>query len=336
MKFNSNNLLVTGGAGFIGSNFINYFLDKYDDTNIINLDLLTYAGDLNNLKNVEKNSRYKFIHGDICDKKLLENIFLKNQIDGVINFAAETHVDNSIVNPDAFIKTNINGVFNLLNIAYRFWMSKPFNVKKNFKLAKFHQISTDEVYGSIDKGSFNEKSNYSPNSPYSASKASADMIIRSFNKTFGLNTSISISSNNFGPNQNAEKFIPKVINSIINNEPIIIYGDGMNVRDWIYVNNHCKAIDIIYNRSESGKIYNIGGENEITNLALVDIIYYVINNNIKKIKKLKFIKDRYGHDRRYSLNIQRIKNDFNWKTSSNFEEDLAKYIIQLINSHNKV
>ena len=211
MKFRSKNLLVTGGAGFIGSNFINYFFKKYNSTNIINLDLLTYAGNLDNLNNISNNPSYTFIHGDICDKKLVDDIFLKYKIDGVINFAAETHVDNSIKKPDIFIKTNINGVFNILQIAYKYWMNKPFKIDTGFELARFHQISTDEVYGSIESGSFTENSRYSPNSPYSASKASADMLVRSFNKTYGLNTTISICSNNFGPNQNAEKFIPKII-----------------------------------------------------------------------------------------------------------------------------
>ena len=328
MKFKSKNLLVTGGAGFIGSNFIDYFLNKYDDSNVINLDLLTYAGNLNNLKNIENNLRYKFVHGDICDKKLVENILLENKIDGIINFAAETHVDNSIINPDIFVKTNINGVFNLLNCAYNYWMEKPFKVKKDFELSRFHQISTDEVYGSIDKGSFTEENKYTPNSPYSASKASADMIVRSFNKTFGMNTTISISSNNFGPNQNKEKFIPKIIECIKTNKFIPVYGNGKNIRDWIYVEDHCRLIDIIFNQSVEGKTYNIGGENELTNLKLIETIHNIINKNKGKKydKGINFIKDRYGHDKRYSLNIDKIKKDFNWKTNSNFFDSLEKTI----------
>ena len=328
MKFISKNLLVTGGAGFIGSNFINYFLNKYNDTKVINLDLLTYAGYLDNLKNIKNNSRYKFVHGDICDKKLVENILLENKIDGIINFAAETHVDNSIINPDIFVKTNINGVFNLLNCAYNYWMDKPFKVKKGFELARFHQISTDEVYGSIDKGSFTEENKYAPNSPYSASKASADMIVRSFNKTYGMNTTISISSNNFGPNQNKEKFIPKIIECLKNNKPVPVYGDGTNIRDWIYVNDHCKLIDIIYNKSTSGNTYNIGGENELTNLKLIDYICKILNDNIEYNydKKINFINDRNGHDKRYSLNIDKIKNDFNWKSNTHFINNLTNII----------
>jgi dTDP-glucose 4,6-dehydratase len=326
MKFNSKNLLVTGGAGFIGSNFIDYFLNKYNDTNVINLDILTYAGNLDNLKNVKNNSRYKFIHGDICDKKLVENIFLEHKIDGVINFAAETHVDNSINNPNIFIRTNINGVFNLLNICYRHWMTSPFKVKSIFKYARFHQISTDEIYGSIIKGSFTEKSNYYPNSPYSASKASADMLVRSFNKTYGLNTTTSISSNNFGPNQNNEKFIPKIIESLINSKPIPVYGDGLNIRDWIYVEDHCKAIDIIFRNSTDGNVYNVGGKNELTNLELIDLISKIIKTKTKAKKIINFVKDRYGHDKRYSLNIGKIEKDFNWKPTNKIEDYLSNRI----------
>ena len=320
------NLLVTGGAGFIGSNFIKYHLNKYDNINIINLDALTYAGNLNNLKSIEKDPRYYFINGNICNTFLLEDIFRNYKIDGVINFAAETHVDNSIVNPDVFIKTNVNGTFNLLNTAYKFWMYSPFKTKNDFKFARFHQISTDEVYGSIDHGSFDENSKYGPNSPYSASKASADMIVRSFNKTYGMNTSISISSNNFGPNQNKEKFIPKIINCLINNNPIQVYGDGLNVRDWIFVKDHCKAIDLIYNKSKNGETYNVGGENELTNLKLIDLLHKVIFKTKNYNKNIEFIKDRYGHDRRYSLNITKMKDHFNWNPNSS-----SDFLIDLLN-----
>tara|TARA_B100001250_G_scaffold149451_1_gene128007 strand:+ start:2724 stop:3710 length:987 start_codon:yes stop_codon:yes gene_type:complete len=326
MKFSSKNLLVTGGAGFIGSNFICYLLEKYSDINIINLDLLTYAGNLKNLKTIENNKRYKFIKGDICDNKLLKNIFLEYNIDGIINFAAESHVDNSIATPEIFIKTNVNGVFNLINCAYNFWMDKPFRVKKGFELARFHQVSTDEVYGSIDKGSFTEENKYAPNSPYSASKASADMIVRSFNKTYGLNTTISISSNNFGKNQNKEKFIPKIIECLRNNRPIPVYGNGTNIRDWIYVHDHCRLIDTIFCNSKSGEVYNVGAENELTNLDLIDIIYDILRDKYKTNKKVTFIQDRYGHDYRYSLDISKIKNDFKWIPCKNFKESLLEII----------
>ncbi len=322
MKFNSKNLLITGGAGFIGSNFISYLLNKYEDINIINLDLLTYAGSKENMKSFSDNSNYKFIKGDICDNELVNDIFINYEIDGVINFAAETHVDNSISNPDIFIKTNINGVFNLLNVAYKNWMNCPFDVKSKFKLARFHQISTDEIYGSILEGSFNEKSNYAPNSPYSASKASADMLVRSFNKTYGLNTTISISSNNFGPNQHKEKLIPKIVKCINDKIPIPIYGDGMNIRDWIFVDDHCIAIDTIFNKSSSGETYNLAGKNELTNIDLVRTIFQIMNNKTEIV----FVKDRFGHDRRYSLEIEKVIKDFNWKVNNDFIISLTNYI----------
>ena len=326
MKFKCKNLLITGGAGFIGSNFINYFLSKYNDTNIINLDLLTYAGNLENTSSFSSNPNYKFIKGDICDPVLVKEIFNHYKIDGVINFAAESHVDNSIKNPDIFIKTNIEGVFNLLNVCYKKWMDGPFNPKSNNKGFRFHQISTDEVYGSIKNGSFTEKSKYSPNSPYSASKASADMLVRSYNKTYGLNTTTSISSNNFGPNQNNEKFIPKVIESLRNSKPIPVYGDGLNIRDWIYVEDHCKAIDIIFRNSTDGNVYNVGGKNELTNLELIHLISKIIKTKTKAKKIINFVKDRYGHDKRYSLNIDKIEKDFNWKPTNKIEDYLSNQI----------
>lgn len=326
MKFKSKNLLITGGAGFIGSNFISYLLDKYKDINIINLDLLTYAGSRENMKSFYSNTNHKFIEGDICEKNIVKKIFLEYKIDGVINFAAETHVDNSISNPDVFIRTNINGVFNLLNVAYNYWMNKPFVPKDEFRLARFHQISTDEVYGSTEKGSFDEESNYAPNSPYSASKASADMLVRSFNRTFGLNTTISISSNNFGPNQHNEKLIPKIVRCIKNDNPTPIYGDGMNIRDWIYVKDHCVAIDNIFNRSKTGESYNVGGKNELKNIELAKLIYKILDRK----EKINFVKDRFGHDGRYSLNIDKIIKDFNLNLTSNFKINLTNYIKNLV------
>ena len=330
MKFRSKNLLVTGGSGFIGSNFINYILNKYRDTNIINIDLLTYAGNIDNNSSINNSSRYKFIKGDICDAELVKQIFNDFKIDGVINFAAETHVDNSIKGPDVFIKTNINGVFNLLNNAYKFWMNNPFEVKERYRLSRFHQISTDEVYGSIIDGSFNENSKYSPNSPYSSSKASGDLIVRSYNKTFGLNTTISISSNNFGINQHNEKLIPMVVNCLIHNKPIPIYGDGMNIRDWIDVNDHCNAIDMIYNKSKPGESYNVGAGNELTNLMIIDLVENIISKDRKIKKKIKFVKDRFGHDRRYSLDTTKIKSEMGWEAKNNFRESLTKYIKKII------
>ena len=313
MKFRSKNLLVTGGAGFIGSNFIDHVIKKYKSIKIYNLDSLTYAGDLKNTSSFVNNPNYFFIKGDICDKILVESLFDNYEIDGVINFAAESHVDNSILNPEIFVKTNINGVFNLLNISYRKWMNSNFKTKNKFRHSRFHQVSTDEVYGSIKEGSFSEKSQYRPNSPYSASKASADMLVRSFNKTYGLNTTISISSNNYGKNQNNEKFIPTIINSLLNGKSIPVYGDGLNVRDWINVIDHCEAIVTVFNKSNSGQTYNVGANNEISNLELIEKLYMDLKKTHKIEKKIKYIKDRFGHDRRYSLDVTKIFNELNWK-----------------------
>ena len=287
MKFRCKNLLVTGGCGFIGSNFINYILNTYQDLRIYNLDKLTYAGNLKNTASFNKNINYTFIKGDICDEILLKNIFKEYKIDGVINFAAETHVDNSIKKPGIFINSNINGVFNILNTCYKFWMKGPFSYKKSFKYSRFHQISTDEVYGSITDGSFTEKSPYKPNSPYSSSKASADMIVRSFNKTYGLNTTISISSNNFGKNQNKEKLLPKIVKCIKNDEKISIFGDGLNERDWIFVRDNCRAINLIYQDGNSGEKYNVGSGKSISNIELVKhILDLVSKDDMIKFSKI--------------------------------------------------
>lgn len=329
MKFKCKNLLVTGGAGFIGSNFINYILDKNKVINIYNLDLLTYAGNLKNTIKFQNNCRYKFIQGDICDEKLLNKIFHRYEIDGVINFAAETHVDNSIKNPEIFIKTNIIGVYSLLSTCYKYWMNSNFSYKSKYIYSRFHQVSTDEVYGSIAEGSFTEKSLYKPNSPYSASKASADMIVRSFNKTYGLNTTISLCSNNFGNNQDKEKFIPKIIHCLINNNSIPLYGDGKNIRDWLYVNDHCEAIELIFNKGISGHNYNISSKNELENIELINIIYEILANHLnnKKIeKKIKFVDDRFGHDRRYSLSSKKLQTELSWRPKYNLKKSLDYYI----------
>ena len=316
MRFRSKNLLVTGGAGFIGSNFIKYILEKYKNVNVYNLDLLTYAGDLRNTDDFSDNNRYRFIKGDICDNELINKIFNQFLIDGIINFAAESHVDNSIENPDVFIQTNILGVYNLLNSAYKYWYDKPNNPKPKFKDARFHQISTDEVYGSIIKGSFDEKSAYNPNSPYSSSKASADHLVRSYHKTYGLNVTTTISSNNFGENQHSEKLIPKILESLKKSSSIKLYGNGLNERDWIYVKDNCKAIDLVFNNAESGEKYNVGSGQQISNIDLVDLLF-----KVKKMKtKIEFIEDRLGHDFRYSISCDKIKNNLNWSCSVKIED----------------
>jgi len=273
------NILLTGTAGFIGSNFVPYFLDKYKEYNLVNLDLLTYAGNLENLTECEGNPRYKFIKGDICNRELVEFIFNEYDIQGVIHFAAESHVDNSIKNPGVFIETNVTGTYTLIDVAYKHWMKAPhqyhskFNIQ-NSTLPRFHHISTDEVYGtlSLDPNDlFTESTPYAPNSPYSASKASSDMIVRAYHETFGLNTVITNCSNNYGPKQHDEKLIPTIIRNALKGNPIPIYGDGKNIRDWLYVLDHCKGIDLVYHTGKTGDTYNIGGRNERTNLQIVDI-----------------------------------------------------------------
>tara|TARA_Y100001954_G_scaffold239103_1_gene311104 strand:- start:6850 stop:7839 length:990 start_codon:yes stop_codon:yes gene_type:complete len=323
MKINrSNNLLITGGAGFIGSNFIDFHLQKYPNIRIINLDLLTYAGNLENTKTFQNNSNYTFIKGSICDTELLKDIFKNYKIDGVINFAAESHVDNSIKYPSEFINTNIKGVYALLQTCFDFWFDKPHMPKDNYINARYHQVSTDEVYGSKKNGSFIESDPYSPNSPYSSTKASADMLTRSFNKTYGLNTTISISSNNFGPNQHKEKFIPKIIECINNNNHIPVYGKGLNIRDWLHVTDNCKAIDLIFNEAKSGEKFNVASGNEISNIDLIDLICAISNNQ----KKISFVKDRYGHDFRYSISTKKINKTLGWKAEKFLKTSLEKYI----------
>lgn len=330
MKFRSKRLLITGGCGFIGSNFIEYLLNKYNDLIIYNIDSLTYAGKIINTEKFKENNRYNFLHGNICDYDFIYHTFKRYSIDGVINFAAESHVDRSIKSPRVFIESNINGVFNLLNIAYKSWMNNPFEYKNEFNDARFHQISTDEVYGSTLVGSFSEESKYSPNSPYSASKASADMLVRSFNKTYGLNTTISISSNNYGDNQDLEKFIPTIITSLNNNAPIPLYGDGLNIRDWIHVSDNCSAIEKIFNQSETGKTYNVGAKNEITNYDLIEMIYLIMRKYKKVSKQIEYISDRAGHDRRYSICTKKINKDLDWKPLIDFKKGLKEYIVSQI------
>jgi len=275
------NILLTGTAGFIGSNFVPYFLEKYPEYNLINLDLLTYAGNLENLKECEANPRYKFIKGDICNRELIEFIFTEYDIKGVIHFAAESHVDNSIKNPGVFIETNVNGTFTLLDVAQKYWMEKPFTYKEAYQGCRFHHISTDEVYGTLNETDlFTEQTPYAPNSPYSASKASSDMIVRSYQETYGMNTVITNCSNNYGPKQHDEKLIPTIIRKALAGESIPIYGDGKNIRDWLYVFDHCKGIDLVYHTGKEANVYNIGGRNERTNLQIVDSICSILDEKV--------------------------------------------------------
>ncbi|MBD3794696.1 MAG: dTDP-glucose 4,6-dehydratase [Epsilonproteobacteria bacterium] len=325
------NILLTGTAGFIGSNFVPYFLEKYPSYTLINLDLLTYAGNLENLKECEKNPRYKFIKGDICNRELVEFIFNEYDIRGVIHFAAESHVDNSIKNPGVFIKTNVNGTYTLIDVAKKHWMEKPFVYKKEYKDCRFHHISTDEVYGTLgDVGFFTETTPYSPNSPYSASKASSDMIVRAYHETFGVDTVITNCSNNYGPKQHDEKLIPTIIRNALQGNPIPIYGDGKNIRDWLYVLDHCKGIDLVYHDGKTGETYNIGGRNERTNLQIVDRICSILDIKIPKEKSYKelitFVEDRAGHDRRYAIDATKLENELGWRADENFDTGILKTI----------
>ena len=331
------NILLTGCAGFIGSNFVPYFLDKYPEYNIINLDLLTYAGNLDNVQECNDEPRYKFIQGDICNRELVEFIFKEYDIQGVIHFAAESHVDNSIKNPGVFIETNINGTYTLIDVAKNHWMSKPFGYKEDYKNCRFHHISTDEVYGSLgDEGLFTELTPYAPNSPYSASKASSDMIVRAYNETFGLNTVITNCSNNYGPKQHSEKFIPTIIRKALANEPIPIYGNGKNIRDWLYVLDHCKGIDLAFHKGMNGETYNIGGRNEKDNLYIVNKICEIldelyppshIHHSILSYKSLiTFVEDRAGHDKRYAIDATKIERELGWLAEENFESGILKTV----------
>lgn len=322
-------ILVTGCAGFIGSNFVPYFLDKYEYYQLIHLDALTYAGNLDNLTEIASHSRYHFVEGNICDRALVESLFKQYNISAVIHFAAESHVDNSIKNPAVFIETNVMGTFNLLDVAYKTWMEKPFVYKKEYQGARFHHISTDEVYGSLgETGLFTEETPYAPNSPYSASKASSDMIVRSYQETYGVDTVITNCSNNYGPKQHPEKLIPTIIRKALAKEPIPIYGDGKNIRDWLYVLDHCKGIDLVFHTGKTGEVYNIGGRNERTNLQIVDKICSLLDEKVPSEKSYKdyitFVEDRAGHDRRYAIDATKIETELGWRADENFDTGIVK------------
>lgn len=331
-------ILVTGGAGFIGSNFIPYFIEKHSDYHIINLDKLTYAGNLANLSEVEDSDQYTFVQGDICNRELVEYLFRQYDIRGVIHFAAESHVDNSINGPEIFIKTNINGTFTLLDVARKYWMDAPFKYKKDYEGCRFHHISTDEVYGTLgETGFFTETTPYAPNSPYSAAKASSDLIVRAYHHTYGMNVTTSNCSNNYGPKQHNEKLIPTIIRKALAGENIPIYGDGKNIRDWLYVIDHCAGIDLIYHRGKAGETYNIGGRNERTNLQIVDTICTILDdqrprNDGKSYKELiTFVKDRAGHDRRYAIDATKIEKELGWRADENFESGILKTVEWYLN-----
>ena len=325
-------ILVTGGAGFIGSNFVPYFCKKYTDYQIINLDKLTYAGNLDNLQECHDMSNYTFVQGDICDVSMLEKLFAEYDIRGVIHFAAESHVDNSITGPRPFIETNILGTFNLLETARKYWMITPNQYKAGYENCRFHHISTDEVYGTLgETGLFEETTAYAPNSPYSASKASSDFLVRSYFHTFGMNVTTSNCSNNYGPKQHPEKLIPKIISNCLAEKAIPIYGDGKNIRDWLYVLDHCKAIDLIYHKGKAGETYNVGGRNERNNLEIVHKICAILDE--KRPRKsgkyadlITFVKDRAGHDKRYAIDATKLETELGWKAEETFETGIVKTV----------
>lgn len=321
----SKNILVTGGAGFIGSHLVRLLLQKYSNYRIVNFDLLTYAGNLENLKDVSDEDHYVFEKGDICDYQRLEEVFTQYKIDSVIHLAAESHVDRSISNPLSFVQTNVIGTANLMNVAKQAW-------KDDFKDKLFYHISTDEVYGSLDStGYFTEETPYDPRSPYSASKASSDHLVRAYFHTFGFPIVISNCSNNYGANQFPEKLIPLFIHNIKNNKPLPVYGKGENVRDWLWVTDHAHAIDLIFHQGKLGETYNIGGNNEWKNIDLIRTLCQIMDQKLGRPqgsseKLISFVKDRQGHDLRYAIDSSKLKRELNWEPSIDFKQGLEKTV----------
>jgi len=304
-------LLVTGGAGFIGSNFIHYMRREHPDYEIINVDLLTYAGNLDNLEGIEGTPGYRFVRADIADRAAMEPIF-REGVDVVVNFAAESHVDRSIAQPDVFVRTNVLGTQTLLELA------------RQYKVQKYVQISTDEVYGTLGpEGLFTEETPLKPNSPYSASKAGADLLVRAYHETYGLPVNITRCSNNYGPYQFPEKLIPLMIRQALNDQPLPVYGDGLNIRDWLYVEDHCSAIDLVIHKGRIGEIYNIGGRNERTNLQVVRTILQVLG---KPESLITFVEDRPGHDRRYAIDAEKIRRELGWRPKHDYESGIRATI----------
>ncbi|MEQ7050294.1 dTDP-glucose 4,6-dehydratase [Paenibacillaceae sp. P-4] len=304
-------LLVTGGAGFIGSNFVMYMLNKYPDYQIVNVDALTYAGNLENLQSVQENSNYSFVRADIADANAMDAIF-KQGVDIVVNFAAESHVDRSILEPEIFVKTNVMGTQVLLDMA------------KKYSVTKFVQVSTDEVYGTLgETGLFTEETPLTPNSPYSASKAGGDLLVRAYHETFGMAVNITRCSNNYGPYQFPEKLIPLMIANALNDKQLPVYGDGLNVRDWLYVEDHCSAIDLVIHKGVNGEVYNIGGNNERTNIEIVRTILQELN---KPESLIKYVEDRLGHDRRYGIDATKISTELGWNPRHTFETGIKETI----------
>jgi len=319
------NILITGGAGFIGSHVVRLFANKYPEYSIINLDALTYAGNLENLKDIEGKDNYKFIKGDICDAEFIDQLFKEEKITDVIHLAAESHVDRSITDPLSFVKTNVIGTVNLLNAAVSTW-------KDDLDKHIFYHVSTDEVYGSLgEEGFFTETTSYDPQSPYSASKASSDHFVRAYSNTYGLQIKVSNCSNNYGPNQFPEKLLPLMINNIKNNKPLPVYGKGENIRDWLYVVDHARAIDDIFHKGKTGETYNVGGFNEWKNIDIVNLLCSIMDKKLgrekgESAKLITFVKDRAGHDMRYAIDASKINEELGWEPSLQFEEGLEKTV----------
>lgn len=306
------NILVTGGAGFIGSNFIHYMLEKHPDDNLINLDLLTYAGNIHNLDDVKDNPHYHFVKGNIVNRELVTHLVHEFNIDHIVNFAAESHVDRSILHPEVFVETNVQGTLALLDVA------------KREGVEKFLQVSTDEIYGTLGAtGYFTEESPLQPNSPYSASKASADMMVRAYYETYGLNVNITRCSNNYGPYQFPEKLIPLMTSNGMEGKDLPIYGNGKNIRDWLYVSDHCQAIDLVLRKGKPGEVYNVGGHNERTNN---EIVHLIVDNLGISEDHIKYVKDRLGHDKRYAIDPTKIETELGWKPEYTFDTGIVKTI----------
>ncbi|MDQ1000811.1 dTDP-glucose 4,6-dehydratase [Neobacillus niacini] len=311
-------LLVTGGAGFIGSNFVRYMVNKYPEYQIVNLDLLTYAGNLENLKDIENASNYKFVRGDISDREFINGLFQEENFNYVLNFAAESHVDRSITDPGIFVQTNIQGTLALLDAA------------KTFGVTKYLQVSTDEVYGTLgETGYFTEETPLAANSPYSASKAGADLLVRAYHETFGLPVNITRCSNNYGPFHFPEKLIPLMIINALHDKELPIYGDGLNIRDWLHVEDHCQAIDLVLHKGRNGEVYNVGGNNERTNIEIVKTILKHLN---KPESLMKFVTDRPGHDRRYAIDATKLRTELGWSPKYNFDTGIEQTINWYLNN----
>lgn len=335
-----NKILVTGGAGFIGSNLLLHLVKTQPNTHFVNLDAMTYAGDIQNIDSILNAPNFTHIKGDIRNRNLIDELFAEHDFRGAMHLAAESHVDNSISNPSVFIETNVNGTFNLIDAAYKHWMSKPFVFKPGYETCRFLHVSTDEVYGTLGAtGLFTEDTPYAPNSPYSASKASSDHIVRSYHHTYGMHTVITNCSNNYGPNQHDEKLIPTVIRKALHGEHIPIYGDGSNIRDWLFVLDHCKGIELAYRQGKAGECYNIGGRNERNNNYIAHTICEILDEikpkeNGSYKDQIHYVEDRAGHDFRYAIDATKIEGELGWKAEETFETGIRKTIEWYVAKYN--